>query len=621
MVEAPSAAVNPSRGIWHSSPRPESVFHATRLWALVVALIAFLSGIAYYWVADPPVTGDEPHYMVYARSLGEGWGLDLSRAYMSENYDSFYEGDLEPHARYFAGQDGRFATWHGIALPLLLFPALEVDASNWAARFVMFIMYALLAYHLFRLVMQVTRASPLPAAAGVLILALTPPLIVYSGQVFPEIPGALLVVLAFRALLSERANLARLGGASLAASLLPWFNTRYITLTLALLLATSVIAVRSSTTPRSIVVALFPVAVPALVLGGLLIAFNVEVYGRLAPALQVLPAGYNFQARYLYVWGIGGIIGAPNGLVPHAPVLFLALVALPVTAGVIGPSRVMAALLVALPYTAFNAFFGSPGFAPPGRFFLSVVPLLAVPIALVAAWGGRISILILVALTIVTGVSTVTGMQHFAILYTNGTRGIQPLDVLKGLFPLAIQDSRTSSLRMRPRHIPHVVGRIENNDGIKMIVARSPRDPAGTLAYGPYRTLRPGRYLASFTLWATEGPRTGASLDVVEVEDHILAARDVQSLRSGLTTIKVPFTTAGELTLQLRVFFTRGVLGVSSIDVEQIRALPTREVGDEVWKALIWISLGVACSLLWRRYWRARAPGSGQPDLAVDPVK
>jgi len=395
------------------SRRPPRV----RLWAIAVVVLATAGAFSFYRVADPPLSADEPHYLVYGRSLAEGWGLDLTRAYRAENYEPFYVGELQPHAQRFAGEDGRFATWHGIGLSALLAPALRLEPTVWAARLVMLLIFALLVYHVYQLVLRVSGTRYGATAIAVLMVALSPPLIFYSAQVFPEVPGALLVVISLRALVSERSRWIRFGGASTAAALLPWFNIRYVTLTAALLVTGVVVAVDRRRSVRSVVTALLPVTLPALVLGGLLIAFNLEVFGRIAPALEVAPVGYYFQPRFLYLWGIGGIIGVPNGLVPFAPVMLLALVAVPFAARAVGTLRLLAGALLAIVYVGFNAFFGSPGWAPPGRYFVSIVPLLAVPLALVVEARRRISRPALVILGSLTALSTVTATQHFQVLF------------------------------------------------------------------------------------------------------------------------------------------------------------------------------------------------------------
>jgi hypothetical protein len=598
------------------APPPRRLLTGARLWGLGVALITLIGGFAYYHVADPELTGDEPHYIVFGRSLAEGWGIDLTRAYEPENYRPFYGGELEPHAHHFAGKGSRLASWHGIGLPLLLAPALKVNLSVWTGRWVMLLIWTLLGYHLFRLVLRVTGATYLAAAIAVVTVALAPPLIFYSAQVFPEIPAALLVVVALRALLSDARSWVRLGGASVAATLLLWLNPRYATLTLVLLVITAVVAVGRYRDIGSMLRSLSPVILPALVIGVSLIAFNVEVFAGLVPGLEVASLQPTFfKIDNLYRYGIGGVIGTPAGVIPHGPILLLALVAVPIAARVVGAYRVVAVSCLGVAYAGLNAYFGYPGWAPPGRYFVSVVPLLAVPLAVVVAWGGRIARAALGVLGAFTVLATVTSAHNFDILYTNGTRHLQPIDATADLYPFAPLTLGLSTIRTPAQNVLHQVGELELVQDTSMLVARSPRDPPGALVYGPYETLQPGQYVARFSLWGGEGPQVAiGTVDVVEVAGDVLAQRSINTLPSTLTRFDVPFTAKGDLPLEMRVFFAGGALGVESVEALLIDPLPARGVGDEVWKAVLWIGIGIGIAVLWakRSSMRNRPPRPGE---------
>jgi hypothetical protein len=591
------------------------------MWAGGVAVVALLTSATFYRIADPPLTGDEPHYMTYARSLAEGWGLDLTRAFQPENYEPFYGGELGPHGRRYTGPDGRLATWHAIGLPVLIAPALLVDMSIWAGRWVMLLIYAALVYHLFRLTSTLLGGRVGVVAMAVLLVVLSPPLIVFSGQIFPETAAALLLVIALRSLLSARAAWIRIGGASAAASLLIWFNVRFVTLTAVIILLALVVVVTELAAARRAVPVLLAVAVPPMVIGGLLVAFNLELYGRLAPALEVVERGSYFRPENLYIWGLGGLLGQPRGLLPHAPVLVVALVAVPIAALMIGAWRVAAGALVGAVYAGVNAFFGSPGYAPPGRYFVSVLPLLALPLAVGLLAGRRLVRLVVLALAGLTAVTIVTTSLHFPSLYTSGMGGIQPGNAMESLFPFVLEEQRAGMIRTPPGRIPHEVGTLTEIRGSTMLVATSPADPAGALAYGPYTTLLPGRYLARFRLWSAPAaaPSTSATVDVVEVDGGTLARETIQGFPPERTTVEVPFTTHGDAPIELRVFFAGGVLGVRSVEATMVEPFPTRHVAAEAWKMLAWIVVLIVIAAAW--YIRARARGipsdrSGPADAA-----
>jgi hypothetical protein len=165
---------------------PDRAWLVRRIAPLLTSAVVFLVSLAFYSVASPTLSGDEPHYILYAKSIGRGWGLDLERAYKPRSYREFYEGELEPHARQYTGPDGRLASWHGIGLPLLLVPVAVIDPPVWVFRVVMIGGTSVLAYHLFLLVSSLTRAGPAVMGFCVAAVVLSPPSIYYSGQVYPS---------------------------------------------------------------------------------------------------------------------------------------------------------------------------------------------------------------------------------------------------------------------------------------------------------------------------------------------------------------------------------------------------------------------------------------------------
>jgi hypothetical protein len=197
--------------------------------------------------------------------------------------------------------------------------------------------------------------------------------------------------------------------------------------------------------------------------------------------------------------------------------------------------------------------------------------------------------------------SNITSAQHFEMLYTNATRHLQPLDATKQLYPFALQEFRRSTVSTAAPQILHYVGALELVDGRSILVARSPRDPPGVLAYGPYETLQPGRYVARFVLWG--GGTIGGGSGYVEVSEfggEKLAGLRTQPLSaSGTTTMDVPFTNEGVFPLELRVYFSEGTLGVHSVKARLVA--PLRRVGGEVWKAILWLGAGAGIAAYWAR--------------------
>lgn len=577
--------------------------------ALAAAGVVFVSCLTFYESTAPPLTGDEPHYVVYAQSIGRGWGLDLRRAYEGENRRTFYDGEIEPHARFFAGPDGRFAGWHGIALPLILAPLAAWDPPVRIYQWAMIAIAALVAYHLFRLAAQMTGAPAIVVAIGVISVMVSPPSIYHSGQVYPELCAALLLVLAFRSFVSSRSLSARLSGACVAAGALPWFNVRDVTLTFGLVLfALAYTALHTSPGPWRVRIWSFvsSLVLPMLLtasLGSALIAFNIELFG--APVAKGDFSSF-FQLSHLYLYGVGGLLGFPSGLLPLGPVLIMAAVAIPAAAKGLGTRPTLGVAAIALLYLGFNTYLGTSGWSVPGRYQISVVPLLALPLVTMlararqAAWFG---FAVMLALTLV---SAVTSARYFAQLYTSDRAGIQPLGMMQRLWPMATDEVLPSSLSAEAREMAHQVGVLEELEGSEWLVARQGRDPLGVLAFGPYIRLQDGVYEAVFELYVEPDGGTARRARVEVVDSYgtfiqqVNVPNPVSVPQSLVQTVAFRATTGAPSALRV-IYMGEGVLGIRRYSVRQTAPLPLRQVNDERWKALAWvIGLGVL-GYGWRR--------------------
>jgi hypothetical protein len=546
--------------------------------------------------------------------------VDLRRAYEPEVRRTFYDGPLDPHAGFFAGPDGPYGSWHGIGLPLLLAPLAAVDPPLAVYRWFMMVIVGLLAYHLSQLARGLTRAGPVPILVGVVAVLVSPPVIYHANQVYPELIAGLLVVLAFRSLTSHRSLEARLAGASLAAVLLPWFNLRYVTLTagLGLLVIACAFRARSSGGWRSggagLARALTLPAALALVSGGGLIAFNIAVYG--APVAKGDFSGY-FQPANLYMYGAGGLIGFPSGLLPLAPVLVLAVVAVPRAARAIGPLPVAAAAGVALLYLGFNAYFGSPGFSLPGRYQVSVVPLAAIPLTAVLASGGLATIAAAALALSLTVVTVTTSAQYFYQLYTSDRRHIQPISATQLLWPIADSEVLHANVTTVVPDLAHRAAQVEEIEGSQYVVAREGRDPAGELAFIPHTRFPLGRYEAEADLWMAPPPRSGAPVRVAVVDQGSIPIAQTEvpfpDGESGKAIANVRFEVDGDGPVGVVISYPgEGAVGVRRMSVRLVEAFPFRRTEDEYWKTIAWTIGLAAIAVAWRR-----APlDAGAPEAA-----
>src|SRR5215217_932230 len=365
------------------------------LWLLLFAAYAATLGLNAFGGSE--YGGDEPHYLLAARSIVEDGDVDVRDEYAERAYADFYPYALRRQGR---RTEGRLNEPHGLGFPLLIAPAYAVGGVE-GAELCLAAIAALAVALGYRLAL---RAAPDPWALGaVLAVGLSPPFLAYGTAVYPELAAGAALAGAALLALRLRTRVARPDAFACFALLgaLPWLGTKFVPAGLVI----GAVAVRALWRARrrtlavgSIETALFSVA--------LYVAFNEALYGGPTPyAADVpgetatdasFPLGYLERSYRL----VALFIDRDYGLLRWAPVFLLVFVglfhlwrahrdrldrALPelrrveltgdLCAAVLGAQLVVAAFLAP---TMFGFWF-------PPRHLLAALPL-AVPLA---AWGLR----------------------------------------------------------------------------------------------------------------------------------------------------------------------------------------------------------------------------------------
>jgi hypothetical protein len=362
---------------------------AAALWFVLFAVYAGTIGLTAFGGAD--YGGDEPHYLLTAKSIVDDGSVDLTDEYREGSYRSFYPGTLQPHG---VLSNGRLNEPHGIGLPLLIAPAYAIGGAHG----VEVLLAALAALAVMLAYLLALRVVPDPWALGAtLAVGLSPPLLAYSTAVYPELPAA--AALCGAALLALR--VAQRPSRKLAyscfalISLLPWLEPTY-------LVPGAVIALygfRALRRARRPVLAITAVEVVGFSVA-LYVGLSEGLYGGPTPYSAALPGesgtdadfplGYLERAYRL----VALLIDRDYGLLRWAPVFALALFgawilwrehrsgiarAIPglrgeQSAAILCGAAALAQLLVAafLSPTMFGFWF-------PGRYLVAALPL-AVPL-------------------------------------------------------------------------------------------------------------------------------------------------------------------------------------------------------------------------------------------------
>jgi hypothetical protein len=318
-------------------------------------------------------SGDEPHYLVITQSLLNDGDLKIENNHQRGDYRAYYGGLLRPD--YLTrGKDRQIYSIHPVGLAVLAMPAFAL--AGYGGVVAMLVVMAALAATLLWLWARETSGSTGAATFAWAAAALTAPFLFNSFTVYPEIPGALALLIALAWRPNSAATAAQVAR-GVALGTLPWFSTKYAAMAAA---ATLVLMVRAGWNLRALTALLAPVLV--LLIGWF--GFFYWIWGTISPSAPY-GASEPMTLGYLAHGGPGLFFDQEYGIVAYAPVLALAFIGLihMLRAGgdqarrALEVTMVLAALVATV--GAFHIWWG--GSAAPGRPVASAVLLLGVPIA------------------------------------------------------------------------------------------------------------------------------------------------------------------------------------------------------------------------------------------------
>jgi len=391
-------------------------------------------------------SGDEPHYLVIAQSLWRDGDLEIENNHARRDYKEYFAPDLEPD--YLArGVDQQIYSIHPVGMPVLIAPIYA--AGGYRGVVAAFVIMASAAAALMWLAMTAFTGSSGAATFAWAAVALSSPFLFNAFAVYPEIPAALAVVLAFTRTVEapEHSSWARWLFVGVMAGVLPWLSTKYAPMSAAL-----------------VAIALARIVWPERVKAADGVASLTAALGRAgvasAAAAVIVPYAISLVGWFSFfqaVWGTPWpqapygtlvqtspknlVFGAPGllfdqeyGLLPYAPVYVLAAVGLwrMWQSGGEGARRAVeiTVTFLALLSTvgAFRIWWG--GTAAPGRPVTSGLLLLAMPMAVAfratpAGSARRAAHLVLLSISI--GVAGAMLFAQNGLLIANGRDGTSAL--------------------------------------------------------------------------------------------------------------------------------------------------------------------------------------------------
>ena len=393
--------------------------------------------------------GDEPFNLLITHSLAYDFDADLTNNYAAGDWKHFMERPIEPQAGDPHGPHGEIYSRHNEALPLLLAPAYRLAGKNGALA-MMALLTAALAWMTVRLGRHYAPERPGEVLAAWALAAFAPPLLLYSYQVWVEVPAALLLAAALDRILDLDGQRVwrwrEWTGIGLSLLLLPLLKIRFILISAPLLALGWWYAGR----PRRPVFILTGLLV--LVAGGMLL-HNQLMYSnplKIHTWQEVDPYSYGPVS---YLAGTLGLFwDSAFGLFGAAPVWLLLLPAVALLAALRHRLLVHLAVLT-FPYLIIVAprieWYG--GWSPPFRYALIGLPLLALGLVPLLARreerpGARALVAGLAALTLVLTLIWVV-MPGWTYNFADGRTYL--LDTLAARLGLDVARFFPSSIRLR----------------------------------------------------------------------------------------------------------------------------------------------------------------------------
>jgi len=407
-----------------------------------VAYLAILPWSARHRQPD----GDEPFYLLVTHSLAYDLDADLTNNYAQGDWRHFMDRAIEPQPGDPVGPRGERYSRHNELLPMVLVPAYRLGGKLGALG-MMALMTAGVAWLTLRLARHYVPELPGESLAAWALAAFAPPLLLYSYQVWVEVPSALLAGVAIDRILSFDGRRdwgpKEWLGLGLPLLLLPLLKIRFILVAGPLLLMGWWYAGR----PRRPVVIL--TALLGALAGGMLL-YNQLVYSnplKIHTWQEVDPASYG-PASYLR--GMFGLLFDPAfGLFGCAPVWLLLLPAFLLMIARRDRLLVHMAAL-SLPYLLIVAprieWYG--GWSPPFRYALIAMPFLAIGLVRLLASQDRAGARALLgALAALTLVLTLVWVAVPGWTYNFADGRTYALDALSGRLGLDLARFFPSSIR------------------------------------------------------------------------------------------------------------------------------------------------------------------------------
>lgn len=408
-----------------------------RLWVSSLALFLVLS-VSYTASIDlrasrgASITGDEPFYLLTTQSILQDGDLDLTQQYESQSYRSFFDHPQGLWRQSVARDDGMLLSPHSPGLSVILLPGFA--AAGLLGAQVQLLMMSALTFTLAYLLAVRITGQQLYSWVAVIVVGLGASSLVYSTEVYPEMPAALVLVasLLLVTTAADRLKSWRILLLAAALSLVVWLGVKYAPL--AGLVAVGALC-RMDRRQQTLFLTV------GVLSAAFFLWFHLETFGALTPysvgvvyagdsSMSVLGQHFAITDRVYRLAGL--FLDQRFGVGRWSPVLLLAAPSLAYLWYRGTTARLTLTLIVTQLFIATFLAITMMGWWFPGRTLMTVVPLLAVPLAILLGKMNRWGRLVFLSLAVYSLGVTIALIR--AVREGEVTTAVDPFNLSASIF-------------------------------------------------------------------------------------------------------------------------------------------------------------------------------------------
>ena len=415
----------------HRWPIPKVATGAIGIFAVLI--LVYVASIDIRATRGASITGDEPFYLITTQSLIEDRNLDLRRQYELHSYKSFFDHPDGLWTQSSARENGELLSPHNPGLSIFIIPGFRFGGLI-GVQIQMMVVASLTFSLAYILLVRITGRLWISWLAT-LTVAATSTAFIYSTEIYPEFPAALLLIISL--LIIQRASQSSTWqaiGLLLCLSAMVWLGVKYAPLA-------GLVAIwgfwRMNPSERGIFL------VSTTLSASLFAWFHLDTFGGLTPysvnlvyagdgTISILGDHFDFTKRLYRPLGL--FVDQRFGIARWAPILLLVIPAAPLLWKINALSRLILTLLIVQIFIATFVVITMMGWWFPGRTIVTVLPLMALPLTILftqsPAWV-RVVLGVLSAYSVlITALLAVSGHAQEIVIAVN------PFEMSSTLFQL-----------------------------------------------------------------------------------------------------------------------------------------------------------------------------------------